>query len=431
MQNQDSFLPALDDATSSFFQETLDNGRGVLSLGPDSSGSSIKVKARAILVDTEEGVVSQLVRSPLRNFFHKDYIVTDISGAGNNWAHGYCEYGPSNGPVVIEAVRKALEACESPQAFLMMHSTGGGTGSGLGSWLLEALRDSFPEPYRLSVSLLPSENDDVITSPYNALLSTSRLVSAADCVFPIENQALIDIITTYEGENAVADGGFASYNTRGRSLSNGANNYDIDEEGQLSEPELSNVDKSSILDVIADADALLESIGKCSSTADAQGPRKSNIPKANVAARIMDSTSVNNNRKLLTGNRPIVRVQPRTLSAVPKAGAIQASRSSSGTAAANVSTRAVVTQAQCSSNVHSKAALQRKSSTDQAIPTQLVRAVTGKKSGTAFDSMNALVGRMLSELTASMRFSGSLNLDLNELATTLVPFPKMHFLSTR
>lgn len=55
----------------------------------------------------------------------------------------------------------------------------------------------------------------------------------------------------------------------------------------------------------------------------------------------------------------------------------------------------------------------------------------GGRNGTAWDSMNDLVARMLSDLTSSMRFKGTLNMDLNEVATTLVPFPKLHFLSTR
>jgi tubulin epsilon len=29
-----------------------------------------------------------------------------------------------------------------------------------------------------------------------------------------------------------------------------------------------------------------------------------------------------------------------------------------------------------------------------------------------------------------MRFPGALNMDLNEITSTLVPFPKLHFLST-
>lgn len=34
---------------------------------------------------------------------------------------------------------------------------------------------------------------DVITAPYNALLATQELINYATCVFPIENQSLLDI----------------------------------------------------------------------------------------------------------------------------------------------------------------------------------------------------------------------------------------------
>ena len=46
-----------------------------------------------------------------------------------------------------------------------------------------------------------------------------------------------------------------------------------------------------------------------------------------------------------------------------------------------------------------------------------------------FDEMNSVAGRMLSQLTASSRFSGELNVDLNEIGTNLVPFPRLPFIS--
>ena len=42
--------------------------------------------------------------------------------------------------------------------------------------------------------------------------------------------------------------------------------------------------------------------------------------------------------------------------------------------------------------------------------------------------MNTIVGHLLSNLTCSMRFSGKLNVDLNEITMNLVPFPRLHFL---
>jgi len=42
--------------------------------------------------------------------------------------------------------------------------------------------------------------------------------------------------------------------------------------------------------------------------------------------------------------------------------------------------------------------------------------------------MNSIIAHLLSNLTSSMRFSGKLNVDLNEITMNLVPFPKLHFL---
>ena len=66
-------------------------------------------------------------------------MLTDVSGAGNNWAHGFHFYGPRYREDIMEVVRCEAEACDSLQGFLLMHSLGGGTGSGLGSYLLGVL----------------------------------------------------------------------------------------------------------------------------------------------------------------------------------------------------------------------------------------------------------------------------------------------------
>ena len=57
----------------------------------------------------------------------------------------------------------------------MTHSLGGGTGSGLGSYLLSTLEDNYPEVFRFTASVFPSNEDDVVTSPYNSLFSLNEL----------------------------------------------------------------------------------------------------------------------------------------------------------------------------------------------------------------------------------------------------------------
>ena len=47
-----------------------------------------------------------------------------------------------------------------------------------------------------------------------------------------------------------------------------------------------------------------------------------------------------------------------------------------------------------------------------------------------FEAMNTLAAHLLTHLTSSMRYHGDLNIDLNEITTNLVPFPRMHFLTS-
>jgi len=46
--------------------------------------------------------------------------------------------------------------------------------------------------------VLPSENDDVIVSPYNTSLALNSLMGHADCILPVDNQALFEIVANVE-----------------------------------------------------------------------------------------------------------------------------------------------------------------------------------------------------------------------------------------
>jgi len=45
-----------------------------------------------------------------------------------------------------------------------------------------------------------------------------------------------------------------------------------------------------------------------------------------------------------------------------------------------------------------------------------------------YTNLNRLVAQLISSLTASLRFEGSLNVDINEFQTNLVPYPRIHFM---
>lgn len=172
--------PDTDESLSAFFRFSP-RGR---------NSKEMDMKARALLIDMECGPLQETMRSPLGALFDTTQFVMDVSGAGNNFAHGHYMYGPKYRSAFEEGLRKNVEHCDSLQTFLVTHSLGGGTGSGVGSYVVGMLEDLYPEIYRFSACVYPSEDNDVVTSPYNSVLSTNTLLHHADCVLPIDNAAI-------------------------------------------------------------------------------------------------------------------------------------------------------------------------------------------------------------------------------------------------
>jgi tubulin gamma len=77
---------------------------------------------------------------------------------------------------------------------MLMHSIAGGTGSGLGSFVLERLNDKFPKKLIQTYSVFPNAQEgDVVVQPYNSLLTLKRLTNHADSVVVLDNGALARI----------------------------------------------------------------------------------------------------------------------------------------------------------------------------------------------------------------------------------------------
>jgi len=48
----------------------------------------------------------------------------------------------------------------------------------------------------------------------------------------------------------------------------------------------------------------------------------------------------------------------------------------------------------------------------------------------SYKQLNSIIAKVVSSMTASLRFDGELNVDLGEFQTNLVPFPRLHFMTT-
>lgn len=79
--------------------------------------------------------------------------------------------------------------------FPITHS-GGGTGSGLGTLLINKLRETYPDRIISTFSVMPSPKvSDTVVEPYNCMLASTQLLENADQSFVIDNEALYDICT--------------------------------------------------------------------------------------------------------------------------------------------------------------------------------------------------------------------------------------------
>ncbi|CAE7192597.1 unnamed protein product [Rhizoctonia solani] len=147
---------------------------------------------RAILVDLEPRVINTILTSPYRDLYNPEniFLSKDGGGAGNNWANGYAS-GERCYEEVMEMIDREAEGSDSLEGFMMMHSIAGGTGSGMGSYLLERLNDKFPKKLLQTYSVFPNQVDgDVVVQPYNSVLTLKRLVNNADSVVVLDNAAL-------------------------------------------------------------------------------------------------------------------------------------------------------------------------------------------------------------------------------------------------
>eukprot|EP00931_Biecheleriopsis_adriatica_P046036 TRINITY_DN26403_c0_g1_i1.p1 TRINITY_DN26403_c0_g1~~TRINITY_DN26403_c0_g1_i1.p1 ORF type:complete len:466 (+),score=105.63 TRINITY_DN26403_c0_g1_i1:34-1398(+) len=149
---------------------------------------------RAVLVDLEPGAVDAVRASPFGQLFHPDNCIVGNSGAGNIWARGYYTEGGDMVEHVLDVVRKEAEGCDCLQGFQMCHSLGGGTGSGMGTLIINQLRELYPDRLMQTFSVFPSPKvSDTVVEPYNAILSMQQLTNFSDLCFMLDNEALYNI----------------------------------------------------------------------------------------------------------------------------------------------------------------------------------------------------------------------------------------------
>ncbi|KAL4986378.1 tubulin-domain-containing protein [Aspergillus falconensis] len=151
---------------------------------------------RAILLDLEPRVLNGIQSGPYKNIYNPEnfFIGQQGIGAGNNWGAGYAA-GEVVQEEVFDMIDREADGSDSLEGFMFLHSIAGGTGSGLGSFLLERMNDRFPKKLIQTYSVFPdTQAADVVVNPYNSLLAMRRLTQNADSVVVLDNAALSRIV---------------------------------------------------------------------------------------------------------------------------------------------------------------------------------------------------------------------------------------------
>ena len=77
--------------------------------------------------------------------------------------------------------------------FQVLQSLAGGTGSGLGTHLVERLREDFPRANLINVAVWPYMTGEVVLQNYNVLLTLSGLMTHSNAVVTVFND---EVLTT-------------------------------------------------------------------------------------------------------------------------------------------------------------------------------------------------------------------------------------------
>jgi tubulin delta len=159
-----------------------------------------QIFARSILIDMESKVVNSMLYNKTQESanhlawsFREENSYTQKQGSGNNWTYGYCVNGPNSRNKIEEILRREVERTDRLDCFLICMSMAGGTGSGVGSYYTELIRDFYPRTSIVNNCVWPFSNGEVIIQNYNFLLTLNKLYANSNGIILMENDILHNI----------------------------------------------------------------------------------------------------------------------------------------------------------------------------------------------------------------------------------------------
>lgn len=153
-----------------------------------------KMVPRALMIDLEPGVIDSIKNSEYSSLYNPSQLICGKEDAANNYARGHYTVGKSVIENIMDQLRKLTDNCDGLQGFFIFHSFGGGTGSGLGSLLMERLSNEYRKKSKLEFAVYPAPQvSNSVVEPYNSVLTTHATLEHSDCSFLVDNEAIYDM----------------------------------------------------------------------------------------------------------------------------------------------------------------------------------------------------------------------------------------------
>merc|ERR1712087_687642 len=171
--------------------ETGDDGTFQCFFEETSAGQFVP---RNLMVDLEPNVIDDVKNSEFSAIYHPEFLLQGKEDAANNFARGHYTVGKEMIDKVNDRLRKMVDNCDNVQGFVVNHSVGGGTGSGLGALMLERIAVDYRKKSKLGYEAYPSLTiSTCVVEPYNALLTTHWLLDHTEISVLLDNEAMYEI----------------------------------------------------------------------------------------------------------------------------------------------------------------------------------------------------------------------------------------------
>ena len=156
-----------------------------------------RTSCKCFLIDSEEKVIKTFInsKSPISKYFSKySNFLTNSSGRGSNWALGHSltfkEFKKDTNINIecFEKLNSFLEKCDFISKIYVVHSLGGGTGSGVGTRLLEMINESYPKIELISCPVFGFNVEKTTLSQFNTFFSIGYVYPIVSKIIRLDNE---------------------------------------------------------------------------------------------------------------------------------------------------------------------------------------------------------------------------------------------------